>query len=1039
MKRLALPLLLVTFAVTALAQRKAQTTQPPKTIDQKYFSEMKYRSVGPSRGGRATAVAGIPQSPYTFYMGSQGGGVWRTDDAGWNWENITDGQFQVGSIGAITVAPSDPNVIYVGTGSACLRGNVSPGIGVYKTMDEGKTWDFIGLPNAGQIGKIVVHPSNPDIAMVAALGNAFGPNPDRGVYKTIDGGKSWKKKLFVSDSTGAIDIEMNPANPRIMYAAMWRADRKPWAMTDGGMEGGIWKSKDMGETWEKLEGGLPTGLLGRIGLAISPAQPDRVWALIQTADESKGGVYRTDDAGGSWKKINRDHELRQRGWYYTHITADPKDANTVYVNNVGFYKSIDGGKTFDTRIRVPHGDNHGLWINPDNTDIMIHCNDGGATVSINGGKSWSHQQNQPTSEFYRVTVDNQFPYRLYAGQQDNTTISVPSYSSGSLTDTEEWFGVGGGESADVAVDPTNPDIIYATSYSGEITFYNKKTGEMRQVTAYPHYTEGTEQRKLKYRWQWNFPVLISKFNTNVIYDGSNYVHKSTNKGQSWEVISPDLTTKFAETLGIPGGPIQHDGTGVEVYSSIFALEESPFNEGELWAGSDDGLVHITRDGGKSWKNITPPGMPAMGTVNKIELSSHQAGRAFVAVYKYRRKDFSPYIFMTNDFGATWSTLTNGKNGIPANHFVRAIAEDPDRKGLLYAGTEFGMYLSFNEGKNWQPFQLNLPVTPITDMEVHEKDLVISTQGRAFWILDDLTPLHQLNDDLMARDAFLYKPRDTYRTNVGGWNGRSADINFFVSKTDDKVTLEIMDARDVTPVVYSSKPDKAKGEKELELKEGMNSLSWNLMYPGPKMADNFMAMVFSANRTPGPKAVPGTYSVKLTAGDYSQTETFELKADPRWPHITTADYQAQFDLASEMTDYITKSQDLIRNMRAIREQAKAIAERSEKAGYSSAIKDKATALNKKLTEAEDAIFQNQIETSQDEINFERKFTNHIARLYGVVIDDHNKPTAGMLERYDDLKKQFIDLRKPYDEVLTTDFPAFNQLLEKENVPRIITEK
>lgn len=1040
MKKTLLPALLLLLAAASFAQKRSAAASIEK-IDEKYFSHMKYRSVGPSRGGRATAVAGVPQKPFTFYMGPQGGGVWRTDDAGWTWENLTDGQIGAGSIGAIAVAPSDPNVIYVGTGSACLRGNVSPGVGLYKTTDEGKTWRFSGLANAGQIGKVVVHPSNPDIAMAAVLGNAFGPSPERGVYKTTDGGASWKRVLFVSDSTGAVDIEMNPANPRILYAAMWRAERKPWTLIDGGMEGGIWRSKDMGETWEKLAGGLPDGLLGRIGLAVSPAQPGRLWAIIQAAEEEKGGVYRSDDGGNSWQRTNRDHELRQRGWYYSHITADPQDPNTVYVNNVGFYKSIDGGKSFDIRIRVPHGDNHGLWINPNNTNIMIHCNDGGATVSVNGGKSWSHQENQPTSEFYRVTVDNQFPYRLYAGQQDNTTISVPSYPLPfSLTATEEWYGVGGSESADVAVDPRNPDIVYATSYSGEITFYNKRTGEMRQVTAYPHYTEGTEQRKLKYRWQWNFPVLISRFNPDIVYNGSNYVHRSTNKGQSWEIISPDLTTKFAEGLGIPGGPIQHDGTGVEVYSSIFALEESPFNEGELWAGSDDGLIHITRDGGKTWKNITPPGMPSMGTVNKIELSSHQPGRALVAVYKYRRQDFKPYIFMTNDFGGSWTLLTNGANGIPDNHFVRAIAEDPDRRGLFYAGTEFGMYVSFNEGKSWQPFQLNLPVTPITDMEVHEKDLVLSTQGRAFWILDDLTPLHQLSDALRGKKTFLYKPRDTYRTNVGGWSGRTADISFyFENKPDTTVRLEIKDSNGRLAAVFTTKPDKTRQEHKLEVKQGANTISWNLTYPGPIMADNFVAMVFSASRAPGPKAVPGTYSVTLTAGSFSQTETFTVKADPRWPHITTADYQAQFDLAMEMADYITKSQDLVRNMRDIREQVTAIAERASKAGYSTTVKEKADVLSKKLTAAEEAIFQNKIETSQDEINFERKFTNHIARLYGVVIDDHNRPTAGMLERYDDLKKQFEELRKPYDEVMNAEFPAFNRLLEDQNIPRIITDK
>ena len=1045
MKQFLMLALLAGFQLGNYEQSHAQRKSPdntPKVIDQKYFTGMKYRSVGPSRGGRVTAVAGVPQKPFTFYMGPTGGGVWRTDDAGWNWKNLTDGQIGAGSIGAITVAPSDPNVIYVGTGSACPRGNVSPGVGLYKTTDEGKTWQFNGLPNAGQIGKIVVHPANPDIALVAALGNAFGPNPDRGVYKTTDGGKTWSKVLFVSDSTGAVDIEMNPQNPRILYAAMWRAERKPWTLIDGGMEGGIWRSKDMGESWQKLGGGLPEGLLGRIGLAVSPAQPDRVWAIVQAAEEEKGGLYRTDDGGDTWERVNRDHELRQRGWYYSHITADPKDPNTVYALNVNFFKSIDGGRTFNHRIRVPHGDNHGLWINPENTNLMVQCNDGGATVSVNGGKSWSHQENQPTSEFYRITTDNQFPYRLYAGQQDNTTISVPSHSHAhSLTSTEEWYGVGGSESADVAVHPTNPDVVYATSYSGEITYHDRKTGEMHQVSAYPHYTEGTGQKNLKYRWQWNFPVLVSQFNPEVVYMASNFVHRSITKGQSWELISADLTTKYAEQLGIPGGPIQHDATGVEVYSSIFALEESPFNEGELWAGTDDGLIHITRDGGKTWTNITPPAMPAMGTVNKIELSTHQAGRAIVAVQKYRLQDFAPYIFLTNDFGASWNLLTNGKNGIPSNHFVRAIAEDPDRKGLLYAGTEFGMYLSFDEGKNWQSFQQNLPVTPVTDIEVHEKDLVVSTQGRSFWILDDLTPLHQLSDRLISKGNFLFKPRDTWRTNVGGWSGRTADIKFYLEKkpNGDTLRLEIKDADGRLAAVYSSKPDRSKKEIKLAGQAGMNCVAWNLSYPGPEMADNFVAMVFSAGYVPGPKAVPGTYSVTLSVGKWSETHSFQVKPDPRWQHITTADYQAQFDLALEIAGLITESQNIIRSMRSVKEQARSIAERSQKAGYSREIKEMAETLERRLSRAEESLFQHRIETSQDEINYERKFSNHIALLYGTIVSEHNKPTAGMLERYADLKSEFAELRKSYDDVMVTDFPQFNSLLEKENVPRVVIGK
>ncbi|UZR99316.1 VPS10 domain-containing protein [Chondrinema litorale] len=1033
-------LILILINTTVFAQKKQSKNQKKTTtsaqVSEKYFSEMKYRSVGPSRGGRATAITGIPEEPFTFFMGTTGGGVWKTTDAGTNWENISDGQIEAGSIGAIEVAPSDNQVMYVGTGSACARGNISAGIGMYKTTNGGYTWKFIGLPEAGQIAKVIVHPKNPDLVYVAALGNIFKPNSERGVFRSNDGGDSWEKILYVNDSTGAVDMVINPDNPRIMYAAMWRAERKPWTMIDGGDKGGIYKTEDGGKNWEKLEKNLPKGILGRIGLAISPSNPQRIWALIVAKKEEDSGLYRTENAGKSWQKINRDHRLTQRGWYYTHITADPKDPNTVYVNNVQFLRSVDGGEHFSDVIRTPHGDNHGVWINPNNTNIMINCNDGGANVSLNSGKSWSEQLNQPTSEFYRVTVDNQFPYRLYAGQQDNTTISIPSKQLSALSNTEHWFEVGGGECADVAVDPRNPNIVYATSYSGEITYTNLENGQQRQLTAYPHYTEGTRQADLKYRWQWNYPVLVSQHNPDEIYQGSNYVHRSTNQGQTWEVISDDLTTGKAANLDIPGGPVQHDGTGVEIYSTIFALEESPLTADELWTGSDDGLVHITRDAGKTWQNITPIGLPKEATINKIELSTHAPGRAFIAAQRYRLGDFLPYIYRTNDFGKTWVLLTKGNNGIPTNHFVRAIAEDPAKKGLLYAGTEFGMYVSFDDGGNWQPFQLNMPHVPITDMEVHENDLVISTQGRAFWILDDLTPLHQLNDNLMAKNQFLYTPRDAYRTSVGGWSGTPAEFYFYFKEKPDStenVKFEITDKAGNNVKTYASNPEE--GESKLFLQEGMNHITWDLKYEGPEMAENFVAMVFSSD-APGPYAVPGEYQIKLSAGDWQQTETFNLKADPRWENVSTEDYQKQFDLAQDISKLITKSQRQIKNIRSIRKQIKEVAHLAELAGKGKELTNKANELATKLTAVEDSLFQNKIEVSQDEINYPRKFTNHIARLYQVVIGDHYQPTGGMIERFDDLKKEYEKMIAPLDKILTEDLKAYNELVKTKEINPVI---
>ncbi len=690
-------------------------------------------------------------------------------------------------------------------------------------------------------------------------------------------------------------------------------------MIDGSEEGGVYKSVDGGDNWERVHGGLPDkGLLGKVDIAISPADSDRVWVLQQAGEEDEGGLYRSDDSGESWERVNGEHKLRQRQYYYTHLYADPVDENTVYVLNTGFYKSTDAGKTFE-RVSVPHGDVHDLWLNPENPDIMVNSNDGGANVTLDGGKTWTTQLNQPTAEFYRVSVDNQFPYRVYGSQQDNTSISIPSKSQKDLSPEQYWYSVGGGESGDVAVNPENPDLVYSGQYSGEITRFNRKTGQLLQVTPYPHYTEGTNMTELKYRFQWNYPIVISQHNPDNLYITSQYVHKSTDGGFTWEIISPDLTTNNPEYLDlIPGGPIQHDATGVEVYCSIFSFAESPRQEGELWAGSDDGLIHVSRDGGKNWENITPADMPKDGTVNSIDISTFSPGTAYVAAYKYRRADFTPYIFKTDNYGKSWSLLTAADNGIPPDHFVRVVREDPGRKGLLYAGTEFGMYISFDDGSHWQPFQLNLPHTPITDIEVHDGDLVLSTQGRSFWILDDLSPLHQLNDKVRESDLFLYKPRTAYRTQLSGFSGNPAPdpfptgalFYFQVNKADEKqsASLEILDNRANVIRAWSTLPDKEKGIEELEIKTGLNRFEWDLDYPGPFTVDNLVTMVMR-HPANGPKAVPGTYKVRLTSGDLVLTEALELRADPRW-ETSGPDLQETFDLLLEIRDMINTFQKAI---------------------------------------------------------------------------------------------------------------------------------
>ncbi|WP_203296647.1 VPS10 domain-containing protein [Luteirhabdus pelagi] len=1004
------------------------------------LSNLEYRFVGPYRGGRATAVTGIPNQPHTFYVGYTGGGVWKTDDAGHHWTNISDSGIECGSIGSVAVSPISPKTLLVGTGSDSPRGNISPGIGMYKTTDDGKNWKHVGMENCGQIGDIIYDPKNPNIVYAAALGNIFEPNPERGVYKSTDGGDTWKQVFFLNDKTGAIDIALHPEDSNIIYAGMWRAERKPWTLIDGGETGGLYKSTDAGKTWNRIFNGLPKGLVGKIGIAISPVNPDRIWVIQQTAKEEDGGVYRSDDGGDSFKRINRNHKLRQRGWYYSRIFADPQDENTVYVTNTGFYKSIDGGNTFDTRFNVPHGDCHAVWINPNNPKIIANTNDGGGTISINGGKTWSTPNNQPTAELYRLTVDNQFPYRLYAGQQDNTTIAMPSRHDGGIHPQQHWEDVGGGESADVAVHPDNPNIVYATTYSGIITRKNLKTGETRDVGAYPHYTEGTKQRDLKYRWQWNFPIRVSKHNPDVLYHTSNYVHKSTDEGQRWEMISPDLTNDIDAYQDIPGGPIQHDGTGVEIYSTIFSFEEDIFEANTLWVGSDDGRMHITRNGGGSWEEITPKQMPKEGTVNAILPSIHKKGKAYAVIYRYRDGDPKPYIFKTENYGSSWTTITSG---IPADHFARAIAEDSQVEGLLFAGTEFGMYISMNDGASWQPFQRNLPYTPVTDMEVRGNDLILSTQGRGFWIMDDISTLRSLKKNGVPNAATLFPISDTYRSTLGGYSGwgpaptskrYTADIVFYIPKWDSTQTasLKVMDAQN--NVVLEKSTNAEESNSKLSVQQGMNMYSWNLQYPRPTLVEDLVMMDM---RYPGqgPGAPSGKYTAVLTVNGDTKEQTFQLKKDPRWD-ITDKDLQQNFELASSVSALLTESQERIQNLRAIREQVEQTNSLLKKKEKQQVLISKGKELSEKSLELEDMIFQRKIETSQDEINYPRKFTNHLIRLYRVVLGQDNRPSAGELERWEDLQQQYKPFDSAYTQFMNQELKSYEAALKDANIPHVV---
>jgi photosystem II stability/assembly factor-like uncharacterized protein len=1029
-------------------------TDPNMIYDTALYGAMKYRMIGPYRGGRVTAVCGVRGQPFTFYFGATGGGVWKTTNAGERWNNVSDGFFEVGSIGAIAVAESDPNVVYVGTGSACPRGNISVGNGVYKSTDAGRSWTHIGLKEAGQIGRIRVHPQNPDLVYLAALGHIFGPNEERGVFRSQDGGRNWEKVLYVSEKTGAIDIAMNPANSREIYAAMWRVERKPWTLIDGDEEGGVHKTTDAGDNWEKLENGLPTGvLIGRIGLAIARTKPDRVWAQVSSKEKEDGGLYRTDDAGKKWTRINPDRRLQGRGWYYSHVEADPTDENTIWAMNAGYYKSIDGGKSFE-RVAVPHGDNHDLWINPDNPKIMIQANDGGANVTLDRAETWSTQYNQPTAEFYRVTVDNRFPYRVYGAQQDNSTISVPSWSSGGVTPKQYWHDVAGGESGHIAVNPENPDLTYAGNYIGLIDRYDRKTDHARNVIIYPELADGVPVKDLKYRFQWNAVILISPHDPNVVYHTSNYVHRTTDGGMSWETVSPDLTKDEEEKQAIPGGPIQHDDTGVEVYNTVFALAESPHTAGELWAGTDDGLVHISRDDGKTWMDITPKAMPEDGTVNTIELSAHQPGRALVAVYRYRMDDFTPYVFRTNNYGESWDLLTDGKNGIPADHPVRVIREDPERRGLLYAGTEFSMFISFDDGEHWQSLQLNLPHVPITDLAVHRQDLVVATQGRSFWILDDLTPLHQISSEAASARAFLYKPRNAYRIDGGRFRGdrapepkpRGAVIHYyFKEKPEDEVKLEILDGTDRVIRTFTGKADEEETkeaedngirEPSIPVKEGMNRFVWDLMHP---RLDLVKGSVMSLGYTGGYWVVPGTYKVRMTAGDWSETPTFDVLKDPRLTEVTERDLIAQYELMTQVREKIHTIHDAVRSIRSVRDQMTTIIKLAKKAGIEGDFQETVDAIDEKLTGVEEELIQTKSEAGQDPLNFPPRIDNHYVYLYGHLNGDYGRPTAGSYQRFEDLNAELQPHMDKLEAILATDVAQFNRTLNEKGAAVIMVPK
>jgi photosystem II stability/assembly factor-like uncharacterized protein len=913
----------------------------PEIYNAKLWSGLHYRMIGPYRGGRVTAVTGVPSEPYTFYMGSTGGGVWKTTDAGHTFVNVSDGFFPVASIGAVSVALSNPNIVYVGTGSSKIRSNVSIGHGMYKSTDGGKTWSFSGLRDVGQIATVRIDPTNPDIVYVAAQGDPFVPDGNRGVYRTTDGGKTWKNVLHVSDTAGAADLEIQPGHPNVLFACMWHGQRKPWTIISGAMEGGIYKSTDSGDTWIKLGNGLPNQLFGRSNVAISDASPDRIYALIEAKPGS--GLYRSDDAGASWKLINASGSLITRPFYYTTLGVDPNNPDVVWIGDEGWFQSADGGKQFH-RMPIPHGDNHDVWINPKNSLYMIQGDDGGATVSLDGGKTWSTQENQPTAEIYQVAVDNQYPYRVYGAQQDNTTVIIPSLPLGDGQTFREGPGC---ETGPIIPDTTDPQIVYG-GCKGQFTRMNINTTNEERYWIGGESLYGNAGTDLQYRFQRVSPMEVSPNYPHVAYYGSQYLHRTKDGGVTWERISPDLTAHPDGTQGASGEPITRDATGEEIYSTLYSIRESPIAKGVIWTGSNDGLVYVTRDNGKTWTNVTPKDLASGGRVQNIEPSPHHAGTAYLAIYRYLLGDFAPYIYRTDDYGKSWTLLTTGTNGIAKDEPTRVVREDPDRPGLLYAGTEFGIYISFDNGAHWQSFQLNLPITPITDIKVAHKDLIVSTQGRSFWILDNLTPLQQMTATTSSSQAFLFEPRLAVRAppmmGIGAISHSTlrpdypqpgAAIDYYLgSEPAGDVSLEILDAsgKHVRSFTSAAPPAAEKPAREeapddeegghvravptrLEKGPGMHRFTWDLRYPGPWMNDTH------PEGPNGPMAVPGRYIAKLTVGSFTATQSFTVLEDPRITKdgVTTQDLAGQFEHNMRVRDLVSDVNKAVARLRASKAQ------------------------------------------------------------------------------------------------------------------------
>ncbi|MEM7033105.1 MAG: glycosyl hydrolase [Chloroflexota bacterium] len=1039
---------------------------------------LEWRCIGPFRGGRVVTVAGDPSDQTTFYFGACAGGVWKTTDGGLYWENVSDGYFNTAPVGALAVAESDPNVIYAGTGEATIRIDVSHGDGVYKSTDAGETWAHIGLTDTRFISKVRIHPQNPDIVYVAALGHAFGPNEERGVFRSTDGGKNWERVLFQSERAGSIDLTIDPQNPRILYTTIWQGYRNFWNISSGGPESRIYKSTDGGDSWVDIteNQGLPKGPLGKMAIVASPAQSGRVFALIEAKEH---GLYRSDNGGRSWTRVNDRRELVDRAWYFTHLTADTQDPDTLYVNNLSFWKSIDAGKSF-VSIDTPHGDNHDLWIDPNDSRRMIQGNDGGANVSFNGGASWSNILNQPTAQFYHLDTDNQYPYRVYGTQQDNTSISVPSRSDQGVIPWADCYIAGTGESGYIAAHPEDSNIVYVGAIGSSpgggnaLQRYDHHTKQIRLITTWPASNEGYGASEEKYRFAWTYPILFSPHDSNVLYAAGNQVFKTTDEGQSWQIISPDLTRADPETLKPTGGPINLDSIGAETYATVFAFIESQHEPGVFWAGSDDGLIHISKDGGENWQNVTPSDLPEWTMIQIIEQSSFDPATVYVAASRHKMDDYQPYLYKTTDYGQSWQKITSG---IPDDAFTRVIREDPSRQGLLYAGTETGLYISYDAGASWHNFQLNLPICPIYDLKIKENDLVAATHGRAFWILDDITPLHQLSDEVLANPAHLFAPRTTVRSvpvwyDSEGKPGKNYAIGFgsitpyLETKTpentlkrrfldagqnppygviityhlqdtpDEPVTLTLLTETGDEINAFTSKPgpdSDAKSDKEtlyLPTQPGMNRFIWPMRYSdGTKVKGDEKTAI----KPRGPVVPPGNYQAQLKVGDQVQTVSFNLIKDPR-VETSQEDFQAQFDLLMGIRQKLSEINQAINQIRDVKSQIEGWVKRA--IGKADQVIEVAKPLVEKLSAQEEKFIKPGMQTDWESYNHGARLGAKMSSLIGVVASADFAPTTQSVAVFEELVTEIDAELANLQTLLDTDLAAFNQTVSKSDLDAVI---